>query len=188
MTILAKPVSEGYVITPVASAVTDHPPTEISGQRWLLVLSGVAVCNFEGQTTNDWTRDTILIQPDINGALEDAIASHNIPRPHLQPPTTAVPGFQVNQAKGAPFATLNSIFDTPGSLNDGFAVDSWQMSHHFAHNAQHDAYIDPIVDIIDGLTVDAAVRNSDAELYRIGYHITLIGLIVFWVKEPSDKP
>lgn len=71
MTILAKPVSEGYVITPVALAVTDNPPADIYGQRWLLVLSGVAVCNFEGKTTNDWTRDTILIQPDINSALQD---------------------------------------------------------------------------------------------------------------------
>jgi hypothetical protein len=187
MTILAKPVSEGYVITPVASAVTDNPPTDIYGQRWLLVLSGVAVCNFEGQTTNDWTRDTILIQPDINKALEDAITSHNIPRPHLQPPSTAVPGFEADPDQRAPFATLNSIFDTPGSLNDGFAVDSWQISHHFAHNAQH-ADIEPTVDIIDGLIVDAAVRNSDAELYRIGYHMTLIGLIVFSVSKPSDKP
>jgi hypothetical protein len=185
MTILAKLSSEGYVITPVALAVTDHPPADIYGQRWMLVLSGVAVCNFEGQTTNDWTRDTILIQPDINDALEVAIASHHIPRPLLRPPATAVPGFQADQV--ASFATLNSIFDTPGSLNDGFAVDSWQLSHHFAPNAQH-ANIDPTVDIIDGLVVDAAVRNSDAELYRIGYHITLIGLIVFRVSEPEDKP
>jgi hypothetical protein len=62
-------------------------------------------------------------------------------------------------------------------VNAGFAVDDWRPS---PFNVGNDAFSgQPVSNIFTGIIADAAVRDSDAILYRVGYNITLEGRIVF---------
>lgn len=66
--------------------------------------------------------------------------------------------------QGAPLVTLNSIFDRNTAINAGFAVDSCR----------------PILNLFpDFIFIECriAVRDSDAFLFRAGYHVTVTGRI-----------
>jgi hypothetical protein len=164
---------QNWLITPAALAVNQTPPSSIIDQKWLLVLSGVGICNFKGQTTNDWSKDTVYINPDVLGPINWAIAQFSIPTPPQTPPW--YPAFQVEE--WSPFATINSIFDQNESINAGFAIDDWRAAPFIEG---YDIITDSIIgNIFDGINVDAAVRDSDAWIYRVGYNITLLGKIKF---------
>jgi hypothetical protein len=83
--------------------------------------------------------------------------------------------FQVEQL--APFSTLSSVFNAQESINSGFAVDAWRPNPFFTANDL--ATGSPVADLFAGIQADLAVRDSDAFLYRVGYHITLVGRIIF---------
>jgi hypothetical protein len=164
---------QNWLITPAALAVNQTPPSDIRDQQWLLVLSGIGICNFQGQTTTDWSRETIGISPDVTSSMNWAITQFSIPTPPQTPPWDLA--FQVEE--WAPFATINSIFDQNESINAGFAVDDWRPAP-FAE--AYDIVANAIIgNVFDGIFVDLAVRDSDAWLYRVGYHITLLGKIKF---------
>jgi hypothetical protein len=89
-------------------------------------------------------------------------------------------GFQLDL--WSPFASISSIFDQNQSVNAGFAVDDWRPSHF---GSGTDAFSGQSVgNIFTGIVVDAAVSDSDAWLYRLGYNITLEGHIVFTDTSP----
>lgn len=165
-----------WVITPATTALSEKPPDTIEDQKWLLVLSGVGVCNLKGQKTTDWTRETITLNPmpDMDGPLDFAIAEYHI---HIPAGASYYLAFQVEQ--WSPFATINAIFDERESNYAGFAVDDCRMSP-FSSGVNTDNQL--ISNVFTGITIDAAVRDSDAWLYRIGYNITLLGKIVFLLK------
>lgn len=166
---------QNWLITPAARAVNEAAPANISGQKWLLVLSGVGIVNMEGKTSDDWLHDEVYISPDMSGPLDYAISRWGIPRPQGTEGGTYQVAFQLDQ--WAPFAGLNSVFDQDQSVNAGFAVDDWRPSP-FASGT--DAFSgQPDSNIFTGIIADTAVRDSDAWLYRVGYNITLEGRIVF---------
>jgi hypothetical protein len=162
---------QNWLITPAARAVGEAAPASIGGQKWLLVLSGVAIVNMKGSTAADWLRDTVHISPNLNGPLDYAIDHFSIPRPGA--PEYGF-GFQVEQ--WSPFAAISSIFDENQSVNAGFAVDKWGLA---PLGTRYDLSDGKKIGIFEGITVDVGVRDSDAWLYRVGYNITLFGRIVF---------
>jgi hypothetical protein len=171
---------QNWLITPAARAVNESAPTSISNQKWLLVLSGVGLVNMRGEPSGDWLRDEVHILPDMRGPLDYAISRFSIPRPPGNEDVEYNVGFQLDL--WSPFAGLGSIFDENQSVNAGFAVDDWRPSP-FGSGA--DAFSgQPVGNIFTGIVVDAAVSDSDAWLYRLGYNITLEGRIVFTATQP----
>jgi len=166
---------QNWLITPAARAVNEAAPASISGQKWLLVLSGVGLINMKGQTSVDWLRDEAHILPDMRGPLDYAINRFSIPRPPGSEGSNYNVGLQLDL--WSPFAGISSIWDQDQSVNAGFAVDAWRPSPFSSGN---DAFSgQPVGNIFTGIVVDVAVRDSDAWLYRVGYNITLEGRIVF---------
>ncbi|MBN9133996.1 MAG: hypothetical protein J0H48_11640 [Nitrosospira multiformis] len=142
-----------WVIVP-----TGPTPGQPEDQKWHLVLSGIAFFTFQGTSTGDWRRDSLRMAIDLKPAMQFTGRS-------------AAPGkelrFQVEQ--WAPYSALNSIFDANQSVNAGFAADSFRMIF-----ATRGAFSQ----IFESFEVDLAVRDSDAFIFRVGYHLTLIGTIV----------
>ena len=164
---------QNWLITPAALAVDEAPPQNISGQKWLLVLSGVAITDFKGNSPAHWLPETLMIRPDVSSPLKYAIDKYSIPipRPGINDPVS----FQVEQ--GIPFAAISSIFNQNQSVNSGFSVNVWRPAPYYTGiDASSGAALNML---FSGIAVDVAVRDNDAWLYRVSYHITLLGKIVF---------
>lgn len=63
----------------------------------------------------------------------------------------------------APFVTINAIYNKDTSYDSGHAVDAFRLLNPGAQRRNIH------------LQADIAIRDTDAWLYRIGYHVTLIG-------------
>jgi murein DD-endopeptidase MepM/ murein hydrolase activator NlpD len=166
---------QNWLITPAAAAVGEAPPRNIANQKWLMVLSGVAIANLEGNSGLDWLRETVAIRPDLSGPLHFAIDKYGIPIPPGTEGSNFRSVFRVEQ--WAPFASLSSIFNQDQSVNSGFAVDVWRPNPFASGtNPVSNAHVD---NLFAGIQVDVAVRDTDAWIYRLGYNITLLGTIDF---------
>lgn len=76
-----------------------------------------------------------------------------------------------------PFAALSSVLNEHESINSGFAVDLWRPNPFVTKT---DPLTGTALDrLFTGIQVDVAVRESDAWIHRVSYHITLLGKIVF---------
>lgn len=179
MKFLTSFAGQNWLITPAALAVGEHPPATIQDQKWLLVLSGVVFANLQGNSTANWLHETVSFVPDMagpsnSGPLNWAINRWAIPRP---PASAGSYNTVFSLEEWAPFASLSSVFDQEQSINAGFAVDVWRPSPFqtgtdiLTHR--------PVNNIFTGVNVDAAVRDTDAWIYRLGYNITLLGRIAF---------
>jgi tetratricopeptide (TPR) repeat protein len=166
---------QNWLITPAASAVGATAPSQIEDQTWLLVLSGVAIVDLKGVTASEWRRETVLLRPELTGPLRYAINRYQIPTPPGDEGLTFTAELQVEQ--WAPFAALSSMLNQHESINSGFAVDLWRPNPFATkHDAVSGAQLDKL---FNGIQVDVAVRDSDAWIHRVSYHITLLGKIVF---------
>jgi hypothetical protein len=178
----------------LASTATASPPTPPSihdtildrdriaqaalrEQKWLLVLSGVALVTFEGTLANDWNRETLDLGLGVALAppLDHIIGAHGIARPS----GPHVPTFQVEQA--APFAGLSSIFGNASPRHPGFAVDDWRVNLFNGTEAGTTRRLDRL---FAGLLVDLAVRNRSAGIFRVSYTASLLGRIRFAAPPP----
>ena len=162
---------QNWLIIPAALAVNESPPRSVTDQKWMLVLSGVVNIDLKGNSSQ-WLRETVRILPDMNSPLTHAITLHNVSTPQGQGYT---PRFQVEQ--WVPHAAPSSMFNRKHSVNSGFAVDVWRP-HPFLTDT--DVITNASIgNIFNGIQVDVAVSDVDAYLYRLSYHITLIGKIRF---------
>ena len=167
---------QDWVITPVAPAVSITKPDE----RWEVVLSGVAEIDFKSTNPNDWTGQSVTVLPDMDGPLQHAVYQFNIPVPTNPPyvvhtyPDGIRPVLQVEQMSA--YAALGSIFYKNTAVNAGFSVNTWRPNHYMTLASPT---APTIGNIFTGIVVDVAVRAIDACLYRINYHITIIGKMVF---------
>jgi hypothetical protein len=175
---------QNWLITPAALAVGEKPPTSIRDQKWLLILSGVVISNFKGDSAASWNTQTVSFIPDMagtddptstSGPLNWAISQYNIPRPAGTVGKDYLVRFALDE--WSPFVTLGSIFDQDQSINAGFAVNDWRPN---PFDSGKDVVSGAQVgQIFTGVVADLAVSDSDAWLYRLNYNITLLGQIVF---------
>lgn len=166
---------QNWVITPAALAVNEAPPATIKDQKFLVVLSGVAMLNLKGTSTSQWRQETVLILPDVQAPMLYAINRYGIPTPPGANGLNYLTNMQLEH--WAPFAGLSSIYNKDESDNSGFAVDVWRPN---PFSSGQDAFTNaPLNNLFTGIQVDVAVRDTDAWLYLLSYHITLIGKIVF---------
>jgi hypothetical protein len=101
-------------------------------------LSGVVVTNRKGESER--RRDTLTIGPKV----------------------PILVGKMLVIEQGAPFVTINAIWNKDQSVNSGFAVDAFRITSNKAYD-----YI-PI-------EISFAVKDANAWLYRIGYSVTIVG-------------
>jgi hypothetical protein len=88
-----------WLLTPAPWRV-DQPPTP-DQQRWLFVLTGIVLTDFQGQSSDNWREDILELYPD--NAITEALYSVRQRRDGIGV------GFHVEQ--WAPFATVNATFD-----------------------------------------------------------------------------
>lgn len=164
---------QNWLITPAALAVGEAPPQNIHGQKWLLFLSGVAWCNFEG---SDYPPPVVdfHITPDILSPLHFAIDRHGIPRPPGTEGLDYLVQFQLEQ--WAPFVTMSEIIDQNSDVAM-YSVDRWRPSPFVLGT---DAFSGAgLNQIFDGIIASVRVMSEHAYLQRMSYNITLLGKIVF---------
>ncbi len=162
---------QNWLITPAALAVNETPPSSILGQRWLLVLSGVVNIDLKGNS-QQWLRETFRIMPDVLTPMNHAVSRYNIPTPQNSGFTLR---FQVEQ--WVPHSAPSSMLNENHAINSGHAVDLWRP-HPF--DTDTDVMTSASFgNIFSGIQVDVAVSDTDAILYRLSYHIVLIGKIRF---------
>ena len=110
-----------------------------------------------------------------SGPLNWAIAHYGIPKPQGVPGTNYTIRFSTDL--WAPHVSLGAVFNAGQSVNSGFSIETWRP-HQF--ETSQDALTGaPVNNIFQGIDVDVGVRDSDAWLYRLSYHCTLLGRIVF---------
>ena len=164
-----------WLITPAAPAVNETPPTDVREQRFLLVLSGVALFDLRGENGVFWKHDTAHIRPDIDPALAYAVQQHQIPAPPGNAGLQYTRQFQVEQI--VPFAGLASISNGSYNVNLGWAADAWRpQPYETMIEAVTQA---PLARIFAGIQADIAVREKDAWIQRLNFQVSLIGTIAF---------
>ena len=166
---------QNWAISPVAPSVTRPMPTSISEQRFILVLSGIAEVEFKGSSEDNWRFTTVRIMPDIVAPIQRACDDHQIARPEGEPGQTYLVNFHVEQ--WVQYAGLSSIYNENESNDSGFAVNTWRPHPFF--NARDFFTNQDWNRAFAGVQVDIGARDTDAYLKRIGYHLTLLGRIVF---------
>lgn len=160
------------LITPVALALGEPPPTKIANQKWMVLLSGVALIDLKGTLVNDWLRDSVRIQIDIRPTLQRMILRHSIPEP---PGNAHTPGLQVDDS--VPFAGLSSVLDPLPSGRGGYAVDAWKPA---LISTEINAFTGASIPrFFLGIQANLAALNKDTVIHRVSYHMTLVGKIVF---------
>lgn len=165
---------QNWTITPVATAVGQISPTRIEDQTFQLVLTGVASLDMKGVSSAQWRRETLLMGFELRAPIQFAASRYGVNLPQL-PEGDFAYNFQVEQ--GAPHSGLASIFNQDRSINSGFAVDAWRFNPLFTGT---DLFTNASVpNLFAGIQADIAVRDSDAYLLRVNYHVTLVGRIVF---------
>jgi tetratricopeptide (TPR) repeat protein len=171
MKILTDFAVQNWLITPSATAVNEQIDN-IRDQRFLLILSGVAMVNFKGDSGADWLNETVLLLPPVVDAVKYAIDRWQVPTPEDTNYT-----FEFETEQWAPIVTLSSVWNQDESVNSGFAVDAWRMN---PWTTGSDAGTNETLNqLFSGLQVDIAVRDSDAWIFRLGYQISLLGRIAY---------
>lgn len=148
--------SKNWVTFPVAPLTPSAPDQ----QKWVAVLSGIAVCELHG-TGSDWTHDELRLPlDDMVPAIFTMAERTPSPGHHLR--------FVIEHS--ANFAAINSIALRSGSQQQdfGFAVDAVESN-----------FIGHTIHCFDGLTIGVAVTNQHAGLLRVGFQTTLTG----WIRE-----
>ena len=126
-------------------------------QQQLITLTGIVRIDLKG-AGSQWRKEELTIEPRIVYTPRDR-------------------ALQVKH--WAPFVTINSICNKDTAVNAGWAVDSFWIE---LPSDRKITYKNPHV------TVKARimVRDSDGELSKIGYHVTLSGKLVEWIYIPED--
>jgi hypothetical protein len=131
--------------------------TQLPGNKWLLVVSGVVVVDITSGQSNGWLHDTIRILPRFADAF--AFAGNDVNN------NTVV--FETEQY--ATYGTLASIYDKSTAVNAGFAVDAFRPFFSDGGRGMGDG---------SGLDFDIAVQDVDATLFRVAYELTAVGTFV----------
>jgi len=148
-----------YPSTFVSQNWVVYPITWASEQKWVMILTGIAVFDFTG-TGQNWYPGTLRL--DLGDMVQNVInVSGRKPSPGK---------FLVFQAEQwANFATINSIFDEHTAVDAGFAAD--EVSPRLST-------LQGVNNIFSGMDVTLDVRDVDAHLYRVGFQATVVGKIV----------
>jgi hypothetical protein len=144
-----------FVATP---SIPIPPPKHGGAFPGLIILSGVAIIDFAGNSPGDWRRDRVILDLDVDFGQAIHLA------PYTAPPGLQFVGFSI--AQSVPFATVNArlarlLPQHAVHPNDGTAVDAFWSGPGGAM-----------------IQIEVAVRNTDSVIHRLGYHLSLYGSLV----------
>jgi hypothetical protein len=151
---------QNFVITPAVS-----PNAQTNTQTWLVVLSGVAVL----KSTANATGFTIIINPDVTGPINFAIANYGAPKL----PVGSQLFLQLEQ--WAPYAAVGSVFDEAQSTDAGFDVNTWRPNPFLTIKDATTGL--EFNQIFTGMQVDITARQTGTMIFRLPYNFTLIARI-----------
>ena len=156
---------QNWLITPLSGTGANR--------KFLVILSGIVIVDLKGTSGSSWRHETFSIHPDMISPLNYAITQNGVPKP----PDTASYFTNLSVEQWVPYAAPSSMFNQNQAVNSGHAVDVWRPNpfgsgKDVISGAQAGR-------LFNGIQVDTAVRDTDAFLHRISYHISLIGQIRF---------
>ena len=140
-----------------------------SNQLWQLTLTGVVFCDIQGSGTSAWRQETVQFRPDMVPALDWAA------RMIGARVTEGQQYFDFDTDLWAPHAVPATTYNHGTSNNSGHGVDQWRpapfgsATDHFGVSRQH---------LFGGVRADVVVRDGDAIVHRLAYHVTLVGRLV----------
>lgn len=141
---------------------TSRADIELANGRRLVTFAGIVrLRDLQGVPP----MDNYLAQPDYRGTTSDAWRQDTL---HLQldlPPSLVQQGKTFKIESCVPLITLNSVYNGGEAINAGWAVDTCALENI------------PLVGAVQ-VRANIAVRDSDGILYRIGYFVTMSGLMV----------
>jgi hypothetical protein len=166
---------QNWTVVPMATAAGRAPPTSIEQQFFQLTLTGVVTLDFKGAENGQWRRDIIHIGPDLSGPAKTASSRFGVRLPPGQSGSDYLTHFQADQ--WAPHIGLSAMFNKDHSVNSGFEVAVWRPNPFFKDKDIFTGV--EVSNLWSGAQADIAVRDRDAELLRLSYHMTVIGKFVF---------
>lgn len=116
----------------------------------LVMFSGNALIGVKGTSSDQWLRGQIR--------LDFPIGPDILPR-----------GGNFRSVNWIVMMWPNSVYNQGESIDSGFAIDDFWLTAPSPTSG-------PIDEV--EIWADVAVRDSDAYLYRVGYHVTLLGEFV----------
>jgi len=173
---LANFLVQNWLITPAALALNEARPRNIHNQKWLLALTGTVDAGLRAILDQDGTPQPQDVQffPDTTSPCDYAINTHGVPRPPGVEGAQYNVQFQVEM--WAPFATVGRSLNWDANMAV-IGISNWRPSPFLVG---FDMFTGNTIDrIFNGLIVTCELGDSDVELHGIGFHITLLGKIVF---------
>lgn len=138
-------------------------PAPHSGENFeLFIFTGIAV--FDGQlkgTGGSWERGQAYINANYSNIVSTGQA--------ILPQNWTVD------------THLASISNIEAAINTGWAVDNFSLSRGSNHLGGGKV---AVRNGILGIAMDVAVRDSDAYIQRLSYHVTILGKIVAYAAPP----
>jgi hypothetical protein len=150
----------------VAFPVAPLAPSAPDQQKWVAILSGIAVFEAQGSESG-WTHDEVRLTLDD---LVQAIFTFAQRTPSAGRHLRFIIEHTANVAAINSVNPSRSIADSSGSQQQefGFAVDGVETN-----------FIGHTIHCFDGLTIKVAVKGERAHLLRVGFQSTLTG----WIRE-----
>ncbi|MBM6400811.1 hypothetical protein [Phycicoccus sonneratiae] len=156
-------------ITPATDVGVPYP----SNQLWALTLTGVVFCDVQGTSESAWRYETVSFTPDYTPALERAAAWMGA--------ATGGRTWLFELEQWAPHVTTATNFNRNVANNSGHGVDAWRPA---PFRTETDAFGVERSHLFDGVLADVVVRDTDAIIHRLAYHVTLVGRLALWTPPP----
>ena len=122
--------------------------TPVAYDRHLVNLTGIVIIDYKGITSGQWRRDRLHLA---------------VPFPRDFFPANE--WFKLEN--WAPFVTINAIYNQDEAVNAGWAVDDFGIDPQPGMKLYNSL----------GIWADIAVRDQDGYLYRVGYNVSVTGVI-----------
>lgn len=135
-----------------------------SSQLWLLTLTGVVFCDVQGTSQSAWRQETVSFTPDYYPALERAARTIGARA------GGRAWGFDLEQ--WAPHVVTATNFNRNVANNSGHGVDAWRPA---PFRTATDTFGVERSHLFAGVRADVVVRDTDAIIHRLAYHVTLVG-------------
>ncbi len=148
-------------ITPATDVGVPYP----SSQQWLLTLTGVVFCDVQGTSQSAWRQETVYFLPNLQPALARAAAT-------IGARTTDAGVWHFDLDQWAPHVVTATNFNRNVANNSGHGVDVWRPAPLYSAT---DVFGVERNNIFAGVHADVVVRDTDAIIHRLAYHLTLVG-------------
>lgn len=129
--------------------------TPVANARHLINLAGVVVVNIAGTSNAHWRREEVAVVLSLVEPLKRAGLNQE---------------FLVEQ--WTQLVTPNAWYNQDNAVDHGVAVDWTNHGPEPADSASN------VSSAVWTMRVHVAIRDNDAILYRLGYHVSLLGRVV----------